>query len=82
MPSSTMGGFDVFIDNDDGTVTPIATPTVHVYDVTHSAALSDVVGDAAGHVASRTVAVAAGTVLRHYYTGATGLVGFQEGVTT
>ena len=55
MPSN-FTGFDVLIDNDDGTTTPVASHAVHVYDATHSVALADVATDASGHVASGTLA--------------------------
>jgi hypothetical protein len=81
MPSSTFTGFDVVIDNDDGTITPVPTATVHGYDVTHSAALADVVSDSGGHVASQTLAVAVGTVVRYHHTTSDGRAGYCEGVT-
>jgi hypothetical protein len=80
--ASTYSGFDVLQDNNDGTVTAQASVTVHCYDVTHSAALSDVAADADGHVASGSVTPAAGTLLRFYFVRADGVCGYTELVTT
>jgi hypothetical protein len=81
MPSD-YAAFDCVIDNDDGTTTPIESETIHVYDVTNDAALSDTASDADGHVAGATVAVAAGTQLRFSFSRANGLCGFAEILTT
>ena len=70
------------IDNDDGTTTPIASETIHVYDVTHTTALSDAASDSDGHVAGASVAVAVGTLLRFSFSRANGLCGFSEQLTT
>lgn len=75
-------GFDVLIDNDDGTTTPVASHTVHVWDVTGNAALPDVATDASGHVAAGTLAVAAGTTVRFWVDLGNGRVGFNEVVTS
>jgi hypothetical protein len=81
MPSS-YSGFDVLIDNDDGTTTPVASHAVHVYDKSHSVALSDVATDASGHVASGTLAVAVGTTVRFWVDLGDGRVGYNEVVTS
>lgn len=74
--------FDVLIDNDDGTTTPVASATIKVYDVTNSAALSDTASDADGIVAGASVAVAVGTLLRFSFSKTNGICGFSEVVTT
>jgi hypothetical protein len=82
MPSSSYGGFDVLIDNDDGTTTPVVNKTVHVYDVTHSVALGDIASDGTGHVAAGTLAVSAGALVRFWIDLGNGQVGFNEVITT
>ena len=82
MPSSSYGGFDVLIDNDDGTTTPVVGHSVHVYDVTNSVALTDVASDVSGHVATGTLAVTVGTTVRFWVDLGNGRVGFNEVVTT
>jgi hypothetical protein len=81
MPSSSYGGFDVLIDNDDGTTTPVATHPVHVYDVTNSVALADVASDGVGHVATGMLAVVVGTTVRFWVDLGNGRVGFNEVIT-
>lgn len=78
---SDYASFEVVIDNDDGTFTPVASTAVKVYDVTHGAALSDTASDADGTVPSASVAVAAGTVLRFSVRLANGLAGCAEQTT-
>jgi len=82
MPSSSYSGFDVLIDNDDGTTTPVVSHAVHVYNVTGSAALADVMSDASGHVTGGTLAVAAVTTVRFWVDLGNGRVGYSEVITT
>lgn len=79
---SNYPAFELLIDNDDGTVTPVPTTTVKVYDVTHGAALADTASDAGGTVPGASVAVAVGTLLRFSVQLANGLAGCAEQVTT
>lgn len=81
MPSN-YAAFDVVIDNDDGTTTPVPSQTVKVYDVTHATALSDTASDSNGHVAGASVAVAAGTLLRFSFSKTNGQCGYAEVLTT
>lgn len=81
MPSSGYSGFDVLIDNDDGTVTPVASAMVHVYDATNGVELTDVATDGVGHVATGTLAVTVGTSVRFWVDLGNGQVGFNEMVT-
>lgn len=82
MPTSNYTAFEVLIDNDDGTTTPVPSQTIDVYDVTNSTALSDIASDANGHVAGGTVAVAVGTTVRFSAAKANGQCGYSEIVTT
>lgn len=79
---STYPAFEVLIDNDDGTQTPVGLQAVKVYDVTHGAALADTASDANGTVPGAAVAVAAGTRLRFSVQLANGLAGCAEQVTS
>ncbi len=74
--------FQLYIDNDNGTVTPVPSQTVKVYDVTHVAALADTTSDANGIVPGASVAVAVGTRLRFSVQRADGLAGCAEQTTT
>jgi len=65
--ASNYTGFDVKIDNDDGTTTFVPLQVVHAYDVTNMAPLADVTSDAAGVVAPGSVPVAPGTLVRFYF---------------
>ncbi|HEY0098384.1 MAG TPA: hypothetical protein VGB76_05460 [Pyrinomonadaceae bacterium] len=56
--------FEIYFDNDDGTVSDVANQTVHVYDVTNGVARDDLVSDANGTVAGGALAVDAGTLIR------------------
>jgi hypothetical protein len=78
---STYAAFELTIDNDDGTFTPVPGATVMVYDVTHAVTLADTASDADGTVPGATVAVAAGTRLRFSVQLANGLAGCAEQVT-
>jgi hypothetical protein len=78
---SNYAAFDVLIDNDDGTTTPVAGETIGVYDVTNDAPLADTASDADGHVPGDTVAVDAGTELRFSFSRANGICGFSEVLT-
>jgi hypothetical protein len=79
---SNYPGFEVKIDNDDGTTTLLPLQTVKVYDVTHSTALSDIASDANGLVATGSLAVAVGTRIRFSFSRADGICGFSEVITT
>jgi len=81
MPSN-YAAFDVMFENDDGTTTPAPVETVHVYDATALAALSDLVTDSNGHIPAGTVSGAAGTVLRFWVDHGDGRVGYAEVITT
>ena len=70
------------IDNGDGTTTMLASVTVKVYDVTHSAPLTDTATDAAGVVPGASVAIAVGTLLRFSFSRADGICGYAEVLTT
>ena len=78
---SNYNAFNVVIDNNDGTVTPVPNQTVKVYNVTNAAALADRVSDAFGVVSGASVAVAVGTRLRFSVTRPDGLNGCAEQVT-
>jgi hypothetical protein len=78
---SSYSGFDVLIDNDDGTTTPVANRVVHVYDVAAGLALTDVLSDAMGHVVAGTLGVAVGTIVRFWVDLGDGRVGYCEAVT-
>jgi hypothetical protein len=82
MPTSDYLGFEVLVDNDDGTTTPLASQTVSIYDVTNDAALSDITSDANGHVDAGTLPVAAGTAVRFHTALDNGQCGYKEEVTT
>lgn len=79
---SNYSGFDVLVDNNDGTITSVVNTTVHVFDVTHNAALADIVSDANGHVAAGGLAVAIGTLIRFWVNLGNGKVSYAEQVTT
>lgn len=81
MPSD-YAAFEVYIDNDDGTVTPVGGQTVKVFNVTGNAALADTASDVNGTVPGATVAVNPGTLLRFSVQRADGLCGFAEVLTT
>jgi hypothetical protein len=91
MPSSNYTGFELKVDAGDGLDHFITGATVKVYDITATnpvtgtgtVALADVVSDVNGHVASGTVAVAAGSKVRFSYTrAADGLCRCDSQVTT
>jgi hypothetical protein len=73
--------FELLIDNDDGTFTPVPSTAVKVYDVTNSAALDDTASDSNGTVPGASVAVAAGTLLRFSFRLANGICGYAENTT-
>jgi hypothetical protein len=79
---SNYPGFEVKIDNDDGTTTLLPLQTIKVYDVTNSAALSDIASDANGLVAPGSLTVDAGTRIRFSFSRTDGICGFSEVVTT
>lgn len=78
---SSYAAFELLVDNDDGTFTPVPSTAVKVYDVTHSAALADTASDSTGTVPGASVAPAAGTLLRFSVHLANGLAGCAEQVT-
>jgi hypothetical protein len=80
MPSN-YAAFELLIDNDDGTFTPVPSAAVKVYDVTNGVALADTASDANGTVPGASVAVAAGTLLRFSFRRADGICGYAENVT-
>lgn len=75
---SNYNAFNVVIDNNDGTVTPVPNQVVKVYDVTNATPLADTASDAFGVVPGASVAVAIGTKLRFSVTRADGLNGCAE----
>lgn len=79
---SPYAGFDVKLQELDGTQTPVPLQTIKVYNVTGSAALSDLTTDANGHIPAGTLAVAAGTVIRFSFLMTNGRCGYSEIVTT
>jgi hypothetical protein len=81
MPSN-YAAFEVKIDNDDGSITPVPGQIIKVYDVTHAAALSDLASDGDGHVAGGTLPVVVGTVVRFSFSQVDGHCGYAEVVTT
>lgn len=81
MPSNFVG-FDVNEDDGSNRLTPLAGQTVSVYDATNAVALTDVVADGSGHVASGTVATNVGNVVRFYFVLSNGKVASLEQVTT
>jgi hypothetical protein len=80
MPSQ-YAAFEVYIDNDDGTVTPVANQAVKVFNVMANAALADVASDPGGTVPGATVNVNPGTRLRFSVQRADGLCGYAEVLT-
>jgi hypothetical protein len=80
--SSAYPSFDVKIRNPDKTESLVAAQAVHVYDVTHAAALADIASDAGGVVAAGTLPVAAGTLIRFSFWRADGECGKLEVTTT
>jgi hypothetical protein len=90
MPSSNFIGFELTVDV-GSSKEPIPSATVQVYDISAAdpvdgsgaMALADVASDVDGHVASGTVAVAAGSLVRFSYTrAADGLCRCDSQVTT
>ena len=77
--------FEVGVDNDDGTISPVPGATVEVRDVTdpdNIVQLADVVADGSGVVAGGVVAVDAGSKLRFTWVAADGRCGYAEEITT
>lgn len=62
--TSNFEGFDVAIDNLDGTETTVGSVTVHVYDATNALELDPIESDENGVVVDGSLPVAAGTVVR------------------
>jgi hypothetical protein len=81
MPSNFIA-FDVTIDNDNGSTTPVPGVMIAVYDFTNDVALADIASDVNGHVAADTVEVDAGTSVRFSFQLDNGICGFSEQVTT
>jgi hypothetical protein len=64
MPSSNYAAFDVKVDGQDGTETPVPSATLKTWNRTSDTTLAaTVVTDANGHVPAGTLPVAAGTVV-------------------
>lgn len=82
MPTSSYEGFDVYVENADGSRTPLASQTVKVYDVTNNANLSNLTTDGVGHITGGTLSVDAGTVVRFRVENYLGLSGAIEQTTT
>lgn len=80
--ASNYVSFDVKIDNDDGTTTPLSLQTVHVYDVTNDEALDDVTSGSTGVVAAGSLDVDAGTLIRFHFQRDDGICGYAEQITT
>lgn len=82
MPTSTYSGFDLLVDNGDGTVTPVANQTVNFYNVTADAAVATTAtSDGQGHVASGSLNINAGTVVRYWFVTTKGICAFEETTT-
>jgi hypothetical protein len=79
---SNYTAFDVLIDNNDGTASPVPLTTINVYDVTGAAALADLTSDVNGHVPAGTLPIAAGSIARFSFKLADGRCGYSEIVTT
>lgn len=79
---SNYPGFEVKVDDDNGSVTLLPLQTIKVYDVTNGVALSDIASDANGLVAAGSLAVAVGTRIRFSFNRADGICGFSEVITT
>lgn len=73
--------FELRIDNNNGTYTPVPSTAVQVYDVTNDAALDDTESDTDGTVPGASVAVAPGTTLRFSFRLANGICGYAENTT-
>jgi hypothetical protein len=82
MALSNYASFEVKIRKPDKTIVMVPSQTIHVYDVTHSAALADIASDTNGIVAAGTVPVAAGTLIRFSFWRADGECGKKEATTT
>lgn len=81
MPS-TYSGFDLLLDNGDGTVTPIGNQTVNFYDLTNNVLLATTaLSDADGHVASGSLNINPGTVIRYWFVTGAGICAFEETTT-
>lgn len=82
MPTSTYSGFDLLIDNGDGTTTPVAGQTVNFYNLTDDAPIADTAtSDADGHVDSGTLNINAGTLIRYWFITSKGICAFEETTT-
>lgn len=79
---SNYPGFEVKIDNDDGTHTLLPLQTISVYDVTNETPLDDVASDANGLVEPGSLDVDAGTRIRFSFSRADGICGYSEVFTT
>lgn len=80
---SSYPAFDIKIDNDDGTTTPLPAQTIHVYDVTNDELLDDIASDVDGHVAGGALDVDPGTLVRFAFFREDNLLcGYSEVITT
>jgi len=75
-------GFEVKVDNDDGTVTMLPLETVKVYDVTNEEELDDLTSDAEGLIAPGSLDVDAGTLIRFSVQRVDGISGYADQLTT
>lgn len=80
--ASDYSGFEVKIDNDDGTMTMLPLQTIQVYDVTNEESLDDIASDADGLVEAGSLDVDAGTLIRFSFTRGDGICGYAEVFTT
>lgn len=79
--NSTYNGFDVKIRNADRTETPVPDAIVKIYDASSMAELGEALADGSGFVASGSVDVPVGTVLRFRIENHHGMSGYAEDVT-
>ena len=82
MPTSNYSGFDVLIDNEDGSYTPAPSITLNIAKAADGSSLGTVASDTDGIVAPGTVSVSAGTRIRFSGDLGDGRVGYCEAVTS
>lgn len=81
--TSNFTGFDLTVDNDDGSASPVPSQTVKVRDVTNGDDLPDLTTDGDGHVDGGTLEVDVGTFIRfRVENDGFGRSGYEEQVTT
>lgn len=82
MPTSNYSGFDLLVDNGDGTATPVANQAVSFYNISDDVAIVGTVSsDADGHVAGGTLNVNPGTQVRYYFVTTKGICAYEETTT-